>query len=453
MIVSVVLEKPLGENAEGTVIQCEQEIADSLTAAGIARLATDEDLGAGDESTEDVADPQPDLNQLKRHVEDTVEKAVAKVRAEQNAKATPRPNLKAGYEPTDRNATKGGFNKFGDYLLCEIARQNGDPSAQRKMADYERGRTKGQMSVGVAGAGGSLVPQEWAGELFRLAFDKVPDLMGECTRIPMSHQTVNLPGIVQPNATSGVSANVYAEAGQIVDTVAATSNVQLTLKKFAVLVNVTDELSRFNAYALESVIKQIVPERIRYRLNDDIVRGTNGGVNLIGNAATVAVNRAAANRISYDDVNKMEAALWDSYGDSYCWLTNRGTMPELRRLAFPSTTGNFPIPVFLPGDGGTFGAMTAKPAGTLLGRPIYTVENCSVLGAKGDLIAVHLPSLYAGYLEMDAQMTPYLYFDRAISSFRFLLYASTANALTVPYVRQNGGGSASNIAVLDVPAA
>ena len=452
MIVSIVLEKPLGDTAEGTVIQCEQEVADGLTAAGIARLATDEDLG-GDPETEEVSDPQPEMNQIKRHVEDVVEKAVAKVQAERNSKDTPRPNLKANWQPTDTNGKKGGFDKFSDYLLCEMKRQSGDLSAMNKMARYEQARTKGQMSAGVAGSGGSLIPQEWAADLFRLAFDKTPDLLGEMTRIPMQNQTVHLPGIVQPNATSGISANVVAEAGSIADTVAATSDVTLTLKKFAVLVNVTDELSRFNGYALESVVRQIVPERIRYRLNDDIVRGTNGGVNLIGNAAAVAVNRAVASRISYDDVNKLEAAMWDSYGDSYIWLTNRGTMPELRRLAFPSTTGNFPIPVFLPSDGGTFGGMTAKPSGTLLGRPIYTVENCSALGVKGDLIAVHLPSQYAGYLELDAQMTPYLYFDKALSSFRFLLYANTCNALTVPYVRQNGGGSASNIAVLDVPAA
>ncbi|MFO0851673.1 MAG: phage major capsid protein [Gemmataceae bacterium] len=452
MIVSIVLDKPLGDTAEGTVIQVEQEVADTLISAGIAHEATAEDLGAHEESAEET----PDAVTLQRSLESKVEKAATEAvekAVEIAKKEVNRPSVKAAgaggsrFESTDPKGLKGGFDRFGDFLVCEIAKQNGDLSAMQKMQRYERARTKGQMTVGSSTAGGSLVPQEWANELYRLSFEKTPNLLEMMTKVPMQHQTINLPSIVQPSATTGVVAAVVTEANTITDTTAVTGNVQLSLKKFSVLVNVSDELTRFNGYALESVLKQYVPERIRFQVNEDVIRGTNGGVHIAGNAATVAVSRETAGRISFNDVNAMEATMWDSYGDDYVWLTNRATMPELRRLAFPNTAASYPIPVFLPG-GEPFGGMTAKPAGTLLGRPIYTCESCSGLGYEGDLIAVHLPSLYSGFLDMDASFTPFLYFDKAVNSFRFLFYAGSVNPLTQPYTRPHGAGYGTNCVIL-----
>lgn len=453
-IVSIVLDKPLGANDAGSVIQVDEDTAAQLISSGLAHEATEDEVSGGGDEPDEPVDAEPQMNELKRHLADVTEKATQSVLDKLRYVGDERPRMKATarFESTDPKGRKGGFDRFGDFIVCEMQRERGDPSAVQKMARYTQLRSKGQMSVGVAAAGGTLVPQEWANEIFRLTWDGLPNFLEMCTRIPMQNQSVHLPAIVQASATSGVVANVVAEAAAAPDTQAVTAEVLLTLKKFVVLVNLTDELTRFSPYAVESVIKQHVPEKLRYKTNDDFIRGTNGGVNLIGNAATVPITRAVANRISFEDVNKMEAAMWDSYGNDFVWLTNRGTMPELRRLAFPSTTGNFPIPVFLPPEGGFTGGLTVKPAATLSGRPVYCVENCSALGAKGDLIAVHLPSIYAGYEELDSAMSPYLYFDKAINSFRFILYASSANALTTPYVRQNSGGSASNIAVLDVAA-
>jgi HK97 family phage major capsid protein len=274
----------------------------------------------------------------------------------------------------------------------------------------------------------------------------------------MQHQTINLPSIVQPSATTGVVASVTAEASPIADTTAITGNVQLSLKKFAVLVNISDELTRFDGYALETVLKQYVPERIQFQVNEDVIRGINGGVNLMGNAATVAVSRETAGRISFNDVNAMEATMWGSYVNSYVWLVNPSNMPELRRLAFPNTSANYPIPVFLPGGEHQFAGMTAKPAGTLLGRPIFACESCSTLGYEGDLIAVHLKSLYSGFLysgflysgflDLDASFTLFLYFDKANNNFRFLFYAGSVNSLTQPYTRPHGSGYGTNIVIL-----
>src|SRR4051812_25421291 len=44
---SIVLETPLGELAEGTVLQVEEEVATSLISAGVAREATAEDVSGG----------------------------------------------------------------------------------------------------------------------------------------------------------------------------------------------------------------------------------------------------------------------------------------------------------------------------------------------------------------------------------------------------------------------
>jgi hypothetical protein len=89
----------------------------------------------------------------------------------------------------------------------------------------------------------------------------------------------------------------------------------------------------------------------------------------------------------------------------------------------------------------------AKPKGSLLGRPVYTLENVPTKGTRGALILANLKSLAAGYTTLEGDHTPYLYFNQAIDTWRFLFYFNTVNPLTVPYQRKDGS-YASNIVVL-----
>lgn len=464
MIVSCVLEKPLGDNAEGTVIQLDSDVAESLISAGLAREATEEDVSgaaAPDEAAEaddDQGEDTPALveNEVRRlaaDAEKTVTKAVEQVAEKLARKAAPL-TIPVGRHAagSDHNVT-GGFKSLGDFAMTVQAREHGDYAALKRLnksksavLDGYRSKATGMSISGGSGhQGGDLVPQQWATDLWKLSFDKVPDLLGMCSAYPMQNQIMNIPAWTQASAATGLVAGVASEAGTMTATVGTTDNVQLSLNKFYVFVNVSDELQRFNSYALDSVLRQVAPQRIRFLVNDSIINGTNGGVNLKGNAATVTVTRATNNRISFADILKMEAALFTDFVDDSVWLINNSTSPEIYGMAFPNTSGTFPA--FTPGVFGSEALLGPKPVGLLLGKPVYRVENCPALGAKGDIILYSPKSIAAGSTGLIADSTPFLYFNLAQDSFRFMWYADTVNPMTTKYVRQDLS-ECSNIVVL-----
>jgi HK97 family phage major capsid protein len=338
---------------------------------------------------------------------------------------------------------------WGDASLAFIQKARGDFGAIRKFSHYEKALRTKATGMSIAGGsghqGGDLVPQQWAEDLWRLSFANVPDLLGMMTKYEMRNQVENIPSWVQSSATSAIQGNVIAEANAITATVGATATVQLDLVKGAVLVNASDELLRFNSYNLETVIKQVVPERIRFLANDGVVNGTNSQINLVGNAAAVTIIAEAAGRISYNDVTKMESRLYDDFDGEAIWLCAKSTLPELYGIPFPTRAATYQTPAFSPGGFGDL--LGPKPKGTLLGRPIYTLENVPGLGNRGALVLWHPKSCAAGYSGLIADQTPYLYFDLAQNTFRFLFYFDSVNPMTVPYTRADGS-TASNIVIL-----
>jgi HK97 family phage major capsid protein len=451
---------------EGEIVHLDDELAGALTDAGVVRDASDEDLytsddegaeGPDEEKEEDEEDKDEEeaeemtnaVRRLANNAEATVTKAVEDV-TDRLVKATRRKPFTAPYAGGSDEAKTGGFKSIGDFASNRIAAKNGDYNAGKKVKRWaELVQTKYSptaMGISASHAGSDLVPQQWAEELWKLSFANVPDLMGMQTKYEMKYQIENIPSWVQSSATSDITASVVAEGSAITATTGVTATVQLTLQKGAVLVNITDELLRFNAYHLGSVIEQVVPERIRYLVNDSVVNGTSSGVNLINNAAAVSIIASNPGRIEYTDIVNMEAALFDEFdGENTVWLCNKATLPELYTVAFPNRAATTPIPAWTPG--GFNDMLGAKPKGSLLGRPVYTLENVPTKGTRGALILANLKSLAAGYTTLEGDHTPYLYFNQAIDTWRFLFYFNTVNPLTVPYQRKDGS-YASNIVVL-----
>ncbi len=458
-ICNYVMESDFGNNKEGEVVALDQEKADALVAAGVVREATAEDMGGepdGDEvppeEGKDEDETEPEMASASaRSVEDVVTKAVAKTVAKLAKKTAPTRPLQV---PTNRHVKgsdevrTGGFKNLGDAVMTMVARSKGDYTAARKIARHQDLVTKATgMSIGGSSGhqGGDLVPQEWASDLWRLSFEFEPDLLSMCRRYEMHNQVENIPAWSQTSPSSGVTAAVIGEASSITATVGTTTNVQLSLVKGAALVNISDELLRFNAYNLTTVLEQIVPERIRFLVNDGVINGTNSQINLVGNAAAVVVTRAANSVFSYQDIVKMRSHLHTSFRKGASWLVNPSSVPALMSLAFPTQNATTPIPVFVPGGFGN--SLESEPLGKLLGLPIYEAETCPGLGSKGDLILWHPGSCAAGYTGLIADSTPYLYFDLAQNSFRFMFYYDTVNPMLQAY-RRPDNSDASNIVIL-----
>lgn len=460
---SIVLEQAFGNNSEGDVVQCDEEVAGKLISAGIAREASEEDLGGDDMGEETLeADDQGDAPAVVedsaravRNVENVLIKATEKA-VEKMTASVSRPSVKGFSVPQNRHVggsdelRTGGFKSLGEAAEMFMKKRRGDITAIKKFDRYGKLLSTKATGMSIGGGsghqGGDLVPQQWADDLWRLSFKNVPDLLSMMNRYEMRNQIENIPAWVQTSATSGVTATSTAEATAITASVGVTANVQLSLVKAAALVNTSDELMRFNSYNLEAVIKQVVPERIRYYVNGGVVNGTNSQINLVSNAAAVTVIAETAGRINYNDITKMEAALFDEFDGEECvWLCAKSTLPELYSLAFPNRGATYQTPAFSPGGFGDL--LGPKPKGSLLGRPIYTLENCPALGSRGALILWHPKSCAYGTTGLIGDYTPYLYFDLAQDTFRFLFYYDSVNPMTAPYTRADGS-VASNIVVL-----
>jgi hypothetical protein len=122
----VVLEKPLGDQAEGSVIQCDEEVAAALVQAGVAREATEEDVAGADDDEADGAEMQEgedgdevmqdSVRRLATTAEQTVTKAVEQVAEKLARSVVKRP---AGI-PGNRHVAgsdllrTGGFKNLGD---------------------------------------------------------------------------------------------------------------------------------------------------------------------------------------------------------------------------------------------------------------------------------------------------------------------------------------------------
>jgi HK97 family phage major capsid protein len=454
-VISLVLDKPLGENNEGDVIQVEQEVGDTLIQAGLAHEASHDEVNGSDDASEgDASEAAPSADDnfgksadYEKQVEKAAEKAVEKITKEASYK---RPSVKVNKSWTvDSYEKTGGFKSFGSFVQCAIASYNNDPSAQRKMGEYSR---KGQMSTTVNTGGGYLVPQQWANEIWQLTFSGGPDFLSMMNKYEMNTKTIHIPEFNITSGASGVTASWTNETSAITDTVPLTNEIQLTLSKLAVLVNVTDEQLRFTPQNIESQIRQHVPSKVRFKFNDGIMNGTGSQVGLIGNAAAVNVARAVANRVTYPDIVKMWTALYGDFESEAVWVGNRTILPELLTMAFPSSSGT--VPAYMPignNFSGGQGNLAYAPSGMLLGRPIYFCEQSAALGSTGDLALVHFKSIACGYLPMDEAQTNALYFDKAIDTFRFLFYVATKNQMLSPYTRADSS-TASNIVCLDDPA-
>lgn len=459
-VMACTLEQDLGsEVPAGTVLHLDENTYNALVGSGICREATPDEVNGTGEEKEEVADPdaptdeQPkppvaenSLETAQRNIENIIVKSAEKVAEKMRTNAEiKRPNFFSEARDKD-NEKKGGFKSIGDMLHCIHARATGDYSALKKLDkakimnnEYVR-RTKGVMTIsgGSGHEGGDLIPQYWAENIWSLSFQDVPDLFHMSNKENMGGgQTLNLPIWSQTSGTSGVQSQVTAEASIINDSKGVTANHQLVLKKRTILVNTSDELERFTPYALESLLRRVFPERLGYAVNDDYINGGNNMANLIGHASTVVVPRSQASHMNYDDVTAMSSHLFGGMNGAV-WLAANGSIPEIYGMPYPNRTATTQFPAFSPGTFTQENLLGAEADGKLLGKPLFFLENVPALGTKGDLILYKPAQIASGEAGGELDKTPFLYFNYAEFTYRFLCYMASVPYMDQPYTRKNG---------------
>ena len=190
----------------------------------------------------------------------------------------------------------------------------------------------------------------------------------------------------------GVQAYWIAEAETVTKSKPKFREIDMALQKLLALCYVTDDLLQ-DATALEAIVKQAYADEMSFKIDDAIINGSGVGMPLgvLNSDALVTVAKEkdqAAGTIKYENILKMWSSVPARLRANAVWYINQEIEPQLYTMALNIGTGG--APVFLPSGGAS-----SSQYSTLLNRPIIPIEQCSVLGKKGDIILAD-PTQYIG---------------------------------------------------------
>lgn len=438
MVVSYKVEKPVADWEVGQILQLEEEDAKALVEAGILAAATQEDIDGGveEESVEAPEYVENAAKDLEAKLAQAVEKATKKIAESLKTKAAnvsiPTPKAVV---PAQAKDDTWGFSSLGDYAKCVISSETGDLAAMRKLQGY---RTKSEMTTGggptvTATGGGNLIPPAYSAELFQ-KMKGVTNLIDFVQDEPFTGNTLEIPIDNTTAFSNGITVAWTSEASPVAASTLPLSMVELKLNNLAALVNVTQYLQDDNAYSLDNYLKNNVPMKMAYELNRSVLYGTGNGANIVGNAATITVTRTTANRIKTADIYAMYSRMAEWNLPNAKWFISPSILPEMLGLAFQDGASQS-YPVYLPQSNGGYPNLAYRIAGTLLGHEVVLCSNMQALGTNGDILFADLGAASKIQKSLDGQSTPYLYFDKLISTLRFVLRIGTKSRWTAPFTR------------------
>lgn len=236
--------------------------------------------------------------------------------------------------------------------------------------------------------GGFLVQQDFVSELLKRTYE-IGILASKVKKIPISTSAnglkinaVDEDSRANGSRFGGVQTYWEGEADKLAGSKPKFRVLELSLKKLTGLCYATDELLQDTA-ALESVIRQAFAEEFGFKIDDAILTGTGAGEPLgilnSSSLVTVAKESNQAEKITVENLIKMWNRVWSRSRNNAVWFINQEIEPYLYTLKIGTT------PVYVPAGG-----LSEKPYGTLFGRPVIPLEQCSALGEVGDIILADL---------------------------------------------------------------
>lgn len=312
--------------------------------------------------------------------------AIAKENAKENQKREDLAAAKKGVgaEVHDR-AEDAPWRSFGEFLQAvhgAASQPSGTDPRLLKLAPLGANER-------VGADGGFLVGKDVSTELLQEMHD-VAIIAPKCRPMPISagSNALTINGVdetsrVDGSRWGGVQSYWADEAGTATATKPKFRQIELKLKKLLAFYYATDEVLA-DAAALEAAAQAAFAEEMAFKVDDAVVRGGGSGqpLGILGAGALVTVSKEvsqAAGTFLYENLIKMYARMPARSLARASFFINIDVMPQLMLMTMPG--GTSATPVYLPPTGAA-----AAPFGTLLGRPIVPIEQCSSIGTVGDVI-------------------------------------------------------------------
>jgi HK97 family phage major capsid protein len=353
-----------------------------------------------------------------------------------------------------RDTARHGFHNMGEFAKSVRAHASGSVELESVRKLTNAATTYGNEGSGADG--GFLVPPEFASMIWKKV-EGEENLMSRCTELTPSGNSMTLPkDETTPWGTSGIQAYWESEAATASQTKAVFESSTLRLYKLMALAPVTDELLE-DSSGFESWIAAKVPSIIAHKINTAIVSGTGAGqpLGILNSASLVSVAKETsqpADTVWFANINKMWSRMYAPWRRNAVWLINQDIEPSLHGMAFQATgassmlPGTSAVPAYLPMNG-----LSSSPYATLMGRPVVPVSAAKTVGDQGDIILVDLKQYWvlrkAAGLRTDTSM--HLYFDQAVTAFRFIFRINGQPAWSSTISPENGSNTLSWAVALD----
>lgn len=426
-------------------------------------------IDAADEADEDLSDEDlATINANKAAIEKLdgqINARTALIPQGNGRRSTPEPQNGVKGQPGQRQIpaqprqdnAKHGFNSFGSFAQTVMQHYKQiDSENVTKLRNVAT--TYGGEGVGTDG--GFLVPPSFSTEIWQKV-QAEENLLNRCTPLVTDGNSMMIPkDETTPWQTSG-GVQVYWEGEAQAPSASkpAFEMGALRLSKLMALVPISDELLS-DASGLESWLRAKAPGKMAAKLNTAIVAGTGVGQPLgiipgyaaVG-ASVIQVSKATsqpADTVWMANIEAMHARMYAPWRRNGIWLINQDLEPQLAGMAFQASgatsllPGTNPVPAYLPPGG-----LSASPYGTLKGRPVVPIEACAAIGDLGDIIFVDFNQYWAltksGGIQTDTSI--HLYFDQALTAFRFIFRVNGQPAWSSTITRQNGSSNELSWAV------
>lgn len=322
---------------------------------------------------------QKDIDKYEEEIrawDESIGRAEKLLAIEPEDRSTEKPEVK----PTPAKDTEKRFSSFGEQLMAAYRAAMPGGKVDERLST----RAASGLNETTPSDGGFLVQQDFVTELLKRTYE-TGILASKVKKIPISTNAngMKINAIDEDSRANGsrwggVQTYWEGEADEITASKPKFRQMELSLKKLTGLCYATDELLQ-DAAALEAVIRQAFAEEFGFKIDDAILSGSGEGEPLgilnSGAIVTVAKEASQTDTIIVENLIKMWNRLWSRSRANAVWYINQELEPYLYTLKIGDK------PVYIPAGG-----LSEKPYGTLFGRPVVPIEQCSAAGEVGDII-------------------------------------------------------------------
>ena len=324
-------------------------------------------------------DEQKDIDKYEEEIrawDESIGRAEKLLAIEPEDRSTEKPEVK----PTPAKDNEKRFPSFGEQLMAAYRAATPGGKVDERLTT----RAASGLNESTPSDGGFLVQQDFVTELLKRTYE-TGILASKVKKIPISTNAngMKINAIDEDSRANGsrwggVQTYWEGEADEITASKPKFRQMELSLKKLTGLCYATDELLQ-DAAALEAVIRQAFAEEFGFKIDDAILSGSGEGepLGILNSGAIVTVAKEASQTdiITVENLIKMWNRLWSRSRANAVWYINQELEPYLYTLKIGDK------PVYIPAGG-----LSEKPYGTLFGRPVVPIEQCSAAGEVGDII-------------------------------------------------------------------